>query len=166
MANLTSVGITSGVPSSGTGTVSTIDNLLALGAPISNGSTATLPAYVAQPSSVVTSTMPGLVVQVSSLSPPRSVVLSSAAQVTLTSNTVVLSSNPTLAGGAVTVTSGTITLSSNPTITSVSSGAVSIIAGANTANVLAGSSAVTSTMASLVVALSSNGAGIIGTGTP
>lgn len=39
MANLTSVGVTSGVPTSGTGTVSTIDNLLAVGAPISDGTT-------------------------------------------------------------------------------------------------------------------------------
>lgn len=39
MSNLTSVGVTSGVPTSGTGTVSTIDNLLALGSPISDGTT-------------------------------------------------------------------------------------------------------------------------------
>lgn len=39
MANLTSVGVTSGVPTSGTGTVSTIDNLLAVGSPISDGTT-------------------------------------------------------------------------------------------------------------------------------
>ena len=34
MPNLTSVGVTSGVPTSGTGTVSTIDQLLAAGSPI------------------------------------------------------------------------------------------------------------------------------------
>lgn len=36
MTNLTSVGITNGVPNSGTGTVSTIDNLIAVGLPITN----------------------------------------------------------------------------------------------------------------------------------
>lgn len=36
MANLTSVGVTSGVPTSGTGTVSTIDQLIAVGLPITN----------------------------------------------------------------------------------------------------------------------------------
>lgn len=39
MSNLTSVGITAGVPTSGTGTVSTIDQLLAAGVPISDGTT-------------------------------------------------------------------------------------------------------------------------------
>lgn len=42
MANLTSVTLTSGVPTAGTGTVSTIDNLIAVGVPIS----AALPAGV------------------------------------------------------------------------------------------------------------------------
>ena len=37
MPNLTSVGIAAGVPNSGTGTVSTIDQMLAQGVPISDG---------------------------------------------------------------------------------------------------------------------------------
>lgn len=60
MANLTSVGVTSGVPSSGTGTVSTIDNLIVSGLPINNGSTSVF-ANVLAGSSTITSTMAGLV---------------------------------------------------------------------------------------------------------
>lgn len=78
---------------------------------------------------------------------------SSAVQVTLTSNTVALSSVATVTPSS----NFTVILSSNPTITSVSSGAFSIINGANTANVIAGSSTVTSTMSALVVALSTLG---------
>lgn len=120
--------------------------------------------------SAITSTAQGaMVVVVSSLSPthlvtpssvlsvtPSSAVTvtpSSAVQVTLTSNTVALSSVATVTPSS----NFTVILSSNPTITSVSSGAVSIISGANTANVVAGSSAVTSTMSALVVALSTLG---------
>lgn len=169
MVNLTSVGVTSGVPSSGTGTVSTIDQMFVAGIPISMGSSAALPAQILQTSSVVTSTMATLAVQVSSLSPPRSiipasvatvtlssnptVIASSAIQVTLTSNTVVLSSNPTVIPSSV----ATVTLSSNPTITSVSSGLTALSFGANVATIVAGSSAVTSTMSALVVALSTLG---------
>lgn len=64
MANLTSVGITSGVPSSGTGTVSTIDNLLLQGSPISNGSSSLFVALTGAASSA-TSSMAGLVVSIS-----------------------------------------------------------------------------------------------------
>lgn len=39
MPNLTSVGITSGIPTSGTGTVSTIDALMASGLPVTNAGT-------------------------------------------------------------------------------------------------------------------------------
>lgn len=179
MADLTSVGVTSGIPSSGTGTVATINQLIAVGAPISNGSTsAPVTVAITGTASAVTSTMSALVVSMSPNSSVRTITLSSnptvipssAVQVTLTSNVVALSSNPTviLSSNPTVILSSnpTVILSSNPTITSVSSGAVSIISGANTANVLAGSSTVTSTMASLVVALSSNGAGIIATGTP
>lgn len=179
MADLTSVGVTSGVPSSGTGTVGTINYLAQVGSPISNGSTsAPVTVAITGNASAVTSTMSALVVVHSpnssawTVSPSSvwTVTPSSAAQVTLTSNTVVLSSNPTVIPSSVyTVTlssNPTVILSSNPTVTSVSSGAVSIINGANTANVLGPSSAVTSTMSALVVAMSSNGAGIIGTGTP
>jgi len=176
MADLTSVGVTSGIPSSGTGTVATINYLTQVGAPISNGSTsAPVIAAVTGSASAVTSTMSAVVV---SLSPNGRIVA-------LSSNpTVILSSNPTvILSSATAISSGTITLSSNPTVilssnptvilssnpTVLGSSLVSITGGtggANTANVLAGSSTVTSTMAALVVAMSSNGAGIIGTGTP
>lgn len=173
MADLTSVGVTSGVPSSGTGTVATINQLIAVGAPISNGSTVTpITAAITGNASAVTSTMSALVTTLSPNSSVRTVTLSSnptvipssAFQVTLTSNTVQLSSNPTVIPSSVsTVTlssNPTVILSSNPTITSLSSGVVSImggVSGANLATVVAGSSAVTSTMAALVVALSTLG---------
>src|SRR6185436_3589535 len=146
MADLTSVGVTSGVPSSGTGTVATINQLIAVGAPISNGSTsAPVTVAITGNASAVTSSMNALVV---SLSPNSSV------------RTMTLSSNPTVIASSV----WTVTLSSNPTviassdmaITSISSGAVSIINGANTAAVMAGSSTPTSTCAALVVAISPN----------
>jgi len=179
MADLTSVGVTSGIPSSGTGTVATINYLTQVGAPISNGST-TAPVTVAitGTASAVTSTMSALVVTLSpnsstrlmTLSSNPTVIPSSAIQVTLTSNVVALSSNPTviLSSNPTVIASSvwTVTLSSNPTV--LGSSQVAIIggvSGANTANVLAGSSLVTSTMAALVVAMSSNGAGIIATGT-
>lgn len=101
------------------------------------------------------------VVVISSLSAPHTVVLSSnptvipssAVQVTLTSNTVTLSSAATVTPSS----NFTVILSSNPTVTSISSGTVVISNGSNLANVVAGSSAVTSTMSALVVALSTLG---------
>lgn len=66
MADLTSVGVTSGVPSSGTGTVATINQLIAVGSPISNGSTTTpVIAQILAGSSTVTSTMAGVVTVIS-----------------------------------------------------------------------------------------------------
>jgi len=115
-------------------------------------STSGSPMSVQAGAAVVSTAQGAAVVVISSLSP---------------THTVILSSNPTVIPSSavqVTLTSNVVALSSNPTITSVTSGSVSIIAGANTANVLAGSSTVTSTMAALVVAISSNGAGVIGTG--
>ena len=107
-------------------------------------------------------------VVISSLSAPHTVVLSS--NVTLAGGTVTLSSNPTVIPSSavqVTLTSNTVTLSSNPTViissasnqtvTSLSSGTVAISNGSNIANVVAGSSSVTSTMSALVVALSTLG---------
>src|SRR5882724_6279476 len=87
MANLTSVGITSGVPSSGTGTVSTIDNLLLLGAPISNGST-TLVAALTGAASSATSSMAGLVVSISpnSVNANGQATMANSAPVTIASN--------------------------------------------------------------------------------
>lgn len=130
MPNLTSVGVTSGVPSSGTGTVSTIDQLLAAGIPLNNGSSSVQVA-VTQTSSAPTSSMNALVVGLS----PNSV--NANGQATMANSApVVLASNQ----------------SALPFIIYGST------AGSN-ANVVAGSSAVTSTMAALVVALSTLGAG-------
>lgn len=114
MADLTSVGVTSGIPSSGTGTVATINYLTQVGAPISNGSTsAPVTVAITGNASAVTSSMNALVV---SLSPNSSV------------RTTTLSSNPTMIPSSVaTVTlssNPTVILSSNPTITSVSSGLI------------------------------------------
>jgi hypothetical protein len=106
MADLTSVGVTSGVPSSGTGTVATINYLTQVGAPISNGSTsAPVTVAITGNASAVTSSMNALVVV---LSPNSSV------------RTTTLSSNPTVIPSSV----ATVTLSSNPTITSLTSGTV------------------------------------------
>ena len=69
MADLTSVGVTSGIPSSGTGTVATINQLIIVGSPISNGSTsAPVIASLVGPSSTVTSSMTGLVAAISHIS--------------------------------------------------------------------------------------------------
>jgi hypothetical protein len=147
MANLLTVGITSGVPSSGTGTVSTIDQLLAVGSPISNGSSSVLVA-IAGASSAITSSMNALAVGFS----PNSPLPAGANSI----GTVVPSSAITVG----TITAGTIT-----TVGSLTSGTVAVANGANTAQVLAGSSTITSTMAGLVTVLSPNSAGIITTGT-
>jgi hypothetical protein len=152
MADLTSVGVTSGVPSSGTGTVGTINYLTQVGSPISNGSTVTpVTVAITGTASAVTSTMSALVVNLSPNSSVRTMTLSS-------NPTVILSSNPTVIPSSV----YTVTLSSNPTviassdmaITSITSGSVSIISGANTATVKAGNTAASSADTSLVVQIS------------
>lgn len=144
MADLTSVGVTSGVPSSGTGTVGTINYLTAVGAPISNGSTTTpVTVAITGNASAVTSSMNALVV---SLSPNSSV------------RTTTLSSNPTVIPSSV----YTVTLSSNPTviassdmaITSLSSGVVALANGANVAAVKAGNTLASSADPALVVQIS------------
>jgi hypothetical protein len=130
MADLTSVGVTSGVPSSGTGTVATINYLTQVGSPISNGST-TAPVIVAitGTASAVTSTMSALVV---TLSPNSSV------------RTFTLSSNPT------------VIASSDMAITSLSSGIVAIGNAGTVAAVKAASIAPLSSDPALVVTISPN----------
>lgn len=132
MADLTSVGVTSGVPSSGTGTVGTINYLTQVGAPISNGSTsAPVTVTILSPSSVVTSTMAALAVQVSSLSPPRSV--------TLTSNPTVIPSSivsvavssavqmrPSFGAAQVTQASVSVAASSNNTLVTRTTGTIKV----------------------------------------
>lgn len=106
MADLTSVGVTSGIPSSGTGSVATLNYLTQVGAPISNGSTsAPVTVAITGNSSFVTSSMNALVVV---LSPNSSV------------RTQTLSSNPTVIPSSV----ATVSLSSNPTV--IPSSAVSV----------------------------------------
>lgn len=128
MADLTSVGVTSGIPSSGTGTVATINYLTQVGSPISNGSTSALVTVaITGSASAVTSTMSALVV---SLSPNSSV------------RTFTLSSNPT------------VIASSDMAITSISSGLIAISNGANTAAVKAGNTLASSADPALVVQIS------------
>lgn len=90
MANLPSVGITAGVPTSGTGTVSTIDNLIAVGLPISNG---TSTAAIKAASTAPLTTDPALVVSIS----PNSVNANGQAT-SANSAPVALSSNQTFSG--------------------------------------------------------------------
>lgn len=132
MANLTTVGITSGVPSSGTGTVSTIDNLLAIGVPITNGSSSVQVAITGT-TSAPTSSMSALVVAISpnSVNPNGSALSSNSAPVVVASNQaaipVTLSStgsgtNTVLLGAT---TSGGLTLSSLIMSTTTNSNLVS-----------------------------------------
>lgn len=107
MADLTSVGVTSGIPSSGTGTVATINQLIAVGSPISNGSTTTpVLVNISGASSVVTSSMSALDVALSPNSAP----------ITISSGTITtvgsISSIATI-GSIGSISSGTIALSSN-----------------------------------------------------
>lgn len=109
MANLTSVGVTSGVPTSGTGTVSTIDNLLAVGSPISDGTTnlvavkAASTAAVATDKALVVAVSPNNTVPVSLASVPSHAVTNAgtfAVQVTSAPTTTVtgtVTANATLA---------------------------------------------------------------------
>lgn len=101
MPNLTTVGITSGVPSSGTGTVSTIDNMFtAAGTPSSNVQTV-------QFSTTLNSTANPVVVTISS---------AIAAVTSITSGTVYISTaNATFVGGSITVPSYNFTRPSDTT---------------------------------------------------
>lgn len=127
MANLTSVGVTSGVPSSGTGTVSTIDNLLTLGMPISGGvGSSANTASVTGAASSATSSMAGIVVSISpnSVNPNGTALSSASAPVTIASDQVAVAIKST---GVFTTT-----LSSNPTIilssnVTIGSGSVSLV---------------------------------------
>lgn len=129
MTNLTSVGITSGVPTSGTGTVSTIDNLIAVGLPISNG---TNTAAIKAASTAPVAGDPGLVVSISpnSVNPNGQATMANSAPVVIASNQAsipvtgtffqttqpVSMASTTLTGtstvSAVPVTSGGLTVSS------------------------------------------------------
>src|SRR5882762_4150662 len=107
MADLTSVGVTSGVPSSGTGTVATINQLIAVGSPISNGSTTTpVLVNISGASSVVTSSMSALDV---ALSPNSAAITISSGTITTVGS---ISSIATI-GSIGSISSGTIALSSN-----------------------------------------------------
>lgn len=117
MSNLTSVGVTSGVPTSGTGTVSTIDNLLALGSPISDGSTNLVAVKAASTAPVASDK--ALVVAMS----PNSV--NANGQATMANSApVVIASNQ--ASIPVTLTSTTLTGTSTVTATPATSGGLTI----------------------------------------
>lgn len=100
MANLTSVGITNGIPTSGTGTVSTIDELIAIGAPISDGAgntaaiTAASTAPVATQKAVVVSISPNCV------NANGQTTMANSAPVVIASNQSNLPANITQVGGA------------------------------------------------------------------
>lgn len=117
MSNLTSVGVTSGVPTSGTGTVSTIDNLLALGSPISDGTTnlvavkAASTAPVASDKALVVSLSPN------SVNANGQATMANSAPVTLASNQSAL---------PVTLTSTTLTGTSTVTSAPATSGGLTI----------------------------------------
>lgn len=114
MANLTSIGVTSGVPSSGTGTVSTIDNLLTLGIPISGGvGSSANTASVTGAASSATSSMAGIVVSISpnSVNPNGNALSAASAPVTIASDQVAVAIKST--------GTFTTTLSSNPSVSLV-----------------------------------------------
>src|SRR5216684_2220216 len=141
MANLLLVGITSGVPSSGTGTVSTIDNLLLQGVPISNGSTSLVVAITSAASA--TSSMNGLVVSISpnSVNANGQATMANSAPVTIASNQ-----------SAVTVAVSTAVTS----IVAISSGP-----GGTPAAVKGSATAASSTDPALTMTLSPNSVGLI-----
>lgn len=134
MTNLTSVGITSGVPTSGTGTVSTIDNLIAVGLPISNGtSTAAIKAASTAPGA----TDPALVVSISpnSVNANGQATMANSAPVVLASNQ---SNLPVVGAGTAGTPSGGVV-----SIQGVSSGTVVPVS--MTSTTLTGTSVVSNT---------------------
>lgn len=110
MADLTSVGISSGVPNSGTGTAATINYLTQVGTPISNGSTsAPVLVNIMGASSAPTSSMSALLVAISpnGVNPNGQALMAASAPVTIASNQTAIT---------VQISSGTVTFSSNPTV--------------------------------------------------
>lgn len=160
MADLTSVGVSSGVPSSGTGTVATINQLIIVGSPISNGSTsAPVIATVIAGSVTPTSTMSAVVVALSpnGINPNGQATMANSAPVviasnqtaiptTLSSGTVSLSSNPTV----ILSSNPTVILSSNPTIAGGSVTLVPAASGGLTLSSVIMSSGTNSTLVSSV----------------
>ncbi len=151
MADLTSVGVTSGVPSSGTGTVATINQLIIVGSPISNGSTsAPVIASLVGPSSTITSSMTGVVTALSYISSATvlpSVTSLSSGTVNVTSGTI--GTVVSLSSGTVNVTSGTL-----GTLVSLTSGIVGIGNAGTVAAVKAGNTLASSADAAIVVQIS------------
>src|SRR5216684_5439238 len=148
MANLLTVGITSGVPSSGTGTVSTIDNLLLQGIPISNGSTSLVVAITSAASA--TSSMNGLVVSISpnSVNANGQATMANSAPVTIASNQTPLAVSST---GAIVSISTAVT-----SIVAISSGP-----GGTPAAVKGSLTAASTTAPALTMTLSPNSVGLI-----
>lgn len=124
MADLYTVGVTSGIPSSGTGTVNTINQLTIVGCPISNGSTsAPVIATITGSGSAATSSMNGVVVSISpnSVNANGQATMANSAPVVIASNQSALpitSSSPLAitSSSPFSISSGTFTLSSNPTV--------------------------------------------------
>lgn len=145
MPNLTSVGVTAGVPTSGTGTVSTLDQVLAQGVPISDG-TATNIAAIKAASTAPLATDKALVVAIS----PNSV--NANGQATMANSApVVIASNQ--ASFPVTIAAGTAYM-----------GNVELLdaAGTNKATIKASSTVpVTATDTAMVVGLRPDSPGIV-----
>lgn len=127
MPNLTSVGISSGVPNSGTGTVSTIDNLpnLVLQNKVTDG---TNTAAVKAASTAPVATDPALVVAIS----PNSVnangqkTMANSAPVVIASDQSALSNLPTLTAAANTLTSSRVNAANSTNATSLKASAGNI----------------------------------------
>lgn len=117
MANLTSVGITSGVPTSGTGTVSTIDNLLAVGTPISDGTTNLVAVKAASTAAVAGDKALVVALSPNNINPNGQTTMSASAPVVIASNQSAL---------PVTMTSTTLTGTSIVNLVPVTSGGLTI----------------------------------------
>lgn len=142
MANLTSVGLTSGVPTSGTGTVSTIDELIAVGLPIS----AALPAgsnvigavNIASAQTIATVTTVGAVTQITDALPAGTNTIGKVDidQTTPgTTNGVVVNNSSLAVTGSFWQTTQPVSLATNTPIIaagSASIGTVGLNAGTNT----------------------------------
>lgn len=99
MSNLTSVGVTSGVPTSGTGTVSTIDNLLALGSPISDGSTNLVAVKAASTAPVASDKALVVAMSPNSVNANGQATMANSAPVVIASNQSAIATAPVLVAG-------------------------------------------------------------------
>lgn len=151
MSNLTSVGVTSGVPTSGTGTVSTIDNLLALGSPISDGSTNLVAVKAASTAPLATDKALVVAMSPNSVNANGQATMANSAPVVIASNQSALSTtaraflhNTGTSNGSVisplTLTAGTdlASLASGAAVTLTGGGATGVSSQTNTGSAQTG----------------------------